>query len=34
MPMITELSRGATYHDGIPPIKSHGHIITWSCKIT
>ena len=34
MPIATKLGRVVTYHEGLPPIKSHDPLITWSCKIT
>ena len=34
MHMAIKLGRGVTYHEGVPPIKSHDPLITWSCKIT
>ena len=34
MPMATKLVRGLTYHQGIPTIKSHDPLASWSCKIT
>ena len=34
MPMATKVGRVVTYHEGLPPIKSHDRLITWSCKIT
>ena len=34
LPVATRLSRVVTYHDGLPLIKSHDPLITWSCKIT
>ena len=33
-PMATKLGRMMTYLDWLLPIKSHDHMITWSCKIT
>ena len=33
MLMTTKLGRGVTYHERVPPIKSHDPWITWSCKI-
>ena len=33
MPMITKIGRMVTCHKGLPPIKSHNTLITWSCDI-
>ena len=33
MPVATKLRSVVTYHEGVPPIKSHALII-WSCKMT
>ena len=30
----SNLERMVTYIDGLPPIKSHNPLITWSCEIT
>ena len=32
--MANKLWRALTYHLGLPPVKSHGHLITWSTEIT
>ena len=32
--MATKLVKEVTYHEGLPPIKSHDFLITWSCLIT
>ena len=34
MHMAFKLDRVVTYDDGLPPIKSHDLLITWSCEIT
>ena len=34
MPMATKLGSLVTFHEGLPPIKSHDFLITWSCRIT
>ena len=34
MPMTTKLGSCVTYHELIPPIKTHDHIITWSRDVT
>ena len=33
MPIAAKL-RGVTYYEGVPPIKSHDPLITWSSEIT
>ena len=33
MSMTTKLSRGLTYHKGVPPIKAHDPLTTRSYKI-
>ena len=33
MPMATKPDRVVTYYEGLPPLKSHDPLITWSCKI-
>ena len=34
MSMVTKLCRVVTYHEGLPTIRSHDPLTTWSCKIT
>ena len=34
MSIPTQLIRVLTYHEGLPPVKTHNPLITWSCKIT
>ena len=34
VPMATKLDRMVTYLNGLVPVKSHSHLITWFCKIT
>ena len=34
MPMATKLCRVVIYHEGLPSIKSHGPLITWSFETT
>ena len=34
MSMATKLYRVVTYHEGLPSIKSHNPLITWSYEIT
>ena len=33
MIMATKLEKVVTYHEGPPPVKSHGPLIMWSCKM-
>ena len=33
MLVATKLGRVVTYHQGLPPIKSHNLLITWSGRI-
>ena len=33
MLMANKLSRVVAYHRELPPIKSYGTLITWSCEI-
>ena len=33
MPMTTKLGWVVTYYQGLPPMKPHNTLITWSCKI-
>ena len=34
MATATKVSGVVTYYEGLPPIKAHGPLITWSCEIT
>ena len=34
MPMATKFGRVVTCHEGLPPIKPHDPLITWSFEIT
>ena len=33
MPMATKLDKYVTYFEGVPKIKLHGSLITWSCRV-
>ena len=34
MPGPIKLDRVVTYHEGLPPINLHDHLIMWYCEIT
>ena len=34
MSMATKVGRVVTYHEGLPPTKSHDPLIKWPCEIT